>query len=355
MVLIVGRLSMDDLIQYLINDKETLIRDEGSLIEKLEKYKLENEQIELKITELIKSVDTTFEVFSPNTIDKDYNVSEIQRLKYQLEHNQAEIKAYEEQQNIIKNRLNSVYDAISTYEKIQGTERTLNFDISQYKIETRDEMERLKRLAIEIAELEEQRYTRFLSVEWNPILESLERKSELCEGFILQDINRSKMEMNGIQEGISTLKHKVENYMFHVKHLQNKEKYFLYQELKDYINHYQNTILDITMMGEDVELSEWDIQNNIKIIHEIIDNAIYHGGARHIQIHLHTETTEFLKNRIQLSIHDDGCGYIVEEVDSKNHYGLEIVKKRIEIYHGNMVIESNHENGTTVFIDYVVS
>lgn len=341
---------MDNLIQFLLNEKEQLIKEEGKLSERIDKLSIENEQIENKITELIKGVDTTFEVFSPNSMDTDYNVSEINKLKQMMAEHEVLLKSCTERKIEIKNKLTNVYNAISLYERMQGTEETLNRDISQYHTEKRVEIERIRKIGIEIAELETRRCERILSNIMNPIIDSMTHKTELCDSFILQDINRSRMELKGIKEGLSTLKNRNESYMFHVKHNKNvsRETQSLTENIEQYIKDYQDITITFTKIGEDIQILDSDIENYIKILYEIIENAIYHGAATQIQIHLNVEVTERLRKRVTLTVHDNGCGFNIEDVHIGSQYGLQLIKKRVALYDGEVKIESNQESGTTV-------
>lgn len=346
---------MDNLIQFLLNEKEELIKEEGILSERIDKLTIENEQIENKITELIKGVDTTFEVFSPNSMDTDYNVSEINKLKHMLSEHEGLLKSYIERKTEIKNKLTNVYNAISMYERMQGTEQTMHRDFSQYQTEKRVEVEKIRKIGIEIAELETRRYERILSNTINPIIDSLSHKTELCDSFILQDINRSRMELNGLKEGLSTLKNKTEDYMFHVKHSRNvsRETQSLAENIEQYIKDYQTISITFTNIGEDIQMLDSDIENYIKILYELIENSISHGAATQIQIYLNVEVTERLRKKVILSVHDNGCGFNIENIHRGSQYGLQMVEKRISLYNGEVKIESNKDSGTTVLLNIV--
>lgn len=343
---------MDDLIIFLSKEKEELMFEELKISKQFDKLTIEYAQIENKIAELIKGVDTVYEIFSPNASDMDYSVAEIKKLKSMLAEHEATLKSLDKKKQNIKKKINDVCNAISEYKRLTSRERELNEDISQKKTENEIELERLRKIAIEISELEERRYARTMSNGILSIIDSLIYKTELCDGIILQDINRGKMELSGIKEGLITIKDKSEDSMFHVKHQVSENTVDLGKMIEKYIQSYQEITISFTQIGNDIQMSYSDIQNNIKIIHELIDNAICHGAATQIQIYLQVENKEELSKLVSITIIDDGCGFHPEEINESSQFGLQIVKKRIELYQGSMEIETNREEGTKIILNY---
>jgi signal transduction histidine kinase len=205
------------------------------------------------------------------------------------------------------------------------------------------------RIGIEIAELEERRFERIISNEINPIIESLENKINLCDSFFLQDINRSRMELTGLKNGLTTIKERFESCMFHVKHTNyntSEEKQYLAESIENYIKFYKDVTISFTKIGEeDVNMIYSDIENSIKIIDELINNAINHGAATQIQIYLRVDLIDQDRKKIKLIVQDNGCGFEPESLNISDKYGLRLVQKRIALYNGEVYVESNEENG----------
>lgn len=362
---------MNNLEKYLTNHREELMEKKMELDSAIEKLSNENIQIELKITDLTKNLDTTFEVFSPNSMLNDYNVSEIEKLKTIYQENQNKSKRLKSGKEKIDEELNEIDSAIRTYKTLQTDMKQLDDDNTNMLDDNEINQKELCRLAVSIPEFEIKRFEKTISQEITQILDSLLYKEKLCEKFIDMDLNRSKLELIELKEGLNTLQNKAYNFMFHVKHSSLNNNFFLVQNIKNHIKKYNisSDIVTITNVGEDIIMPSYDIENNIRIIDELINNSISHGKAKNININISVvssldkneiiestinydlkEESNNIKN-INVSISDDGCGFDSKIIDSK-YSGLGIVRKRLELYMGEINIKSSNEFGTTVNYNY---
>ena len=139
------------------------------------------------------------------------------------------------------------------------------------------------------------------------------------------------------------------------------------------------------------KLPSYDIQNNLRILDEIINNSILHGRAKNINIDVSVvssidkneilsivnqmddlnedsldkkndinekvidydlkESSSNLKH-INVTVSDDGCGFDINNLNDTADLGLNIVKKRLELYLGEFKIKSSSEFGTIVSYSY---
>lgn len=84
-----------------------------------------------------------------------------------------------------------------------------------------------------------------------------------------------------------------------------------------------------------------------RIIQELITNAIKHGQANEIDIHLTAH-----ENHINIMVEDDGIGFNPNQVTKNNPgMGLSSIDKRIALLDGKMMIESGKDSGTTIIIN----
>ena len=113
--------------------------------------------------------------------------------------------------------------------------------------------------------------------------------------------------------------------------------------------------LEKLRFGDDL-MVEYDIQEDdffipSLTIQPLIENAVKHGlcGREEggtVTLHTHREG-----ERIVITIQDDGVGFNVEELDEKEHLGLNNVQKRLKnIVDGDMNIVSELNVGTVVTI-----
>lgn len=119
----------------------------------------------------------------------------------------------------------------------------------------------------------------------------------------------------------------------------------LYMAIKEFIGYLNNSsgIHFIFSSKTDIKLSEQRSINIYRIIQEIVHNAIKHSRATELKIKLET-----IKNKLVLSIADDGIGFDYNK-ESKNTigFGLRSLLSRTQIMGGQMFLESQKGKGTT--------
>lgn len=377
---------MNKVEEFLNNHKDELIEKQKSNNKVIDKLKNHNFQIELKITDLTKNLDTTFEVFSPNSVMNNYNVTEINKLKNLILENESKIEVHILKQKKIKEEIENINNVISSYETIQKNIEIYDSNEMNLKKEEKLQHESINKLAIDISEMEIMRVENKLSNQITYILDNLLYKEKLCEDFLDVDVNRSKLELIAIKEGLSTLQSKAIDFMFHVKHKTKKNNFMLVSNITNHIKKYDKkpSNIIITRIGTDILMPVYDIENNIRIIDELINNSIIHGRAKNINIQISitnsledNEIVSIVDNdkidlevekskkinydlkiesskyrHVNISISDDGVGFDKSNIIYKNNTGLSIVKKRIDLFLGNMEIKSSNELGTIVNYDF---
>ena len=85
----------------------------------------------------------------------------------------------------------------------------------------------------------------------------------------------------------------------------------------------------------------------LRIIRELVQNAIRHGHAKTIKIAGGLES-----DRLLFSVQDDGCGFDPENHPGvlQGHFGLQGIRERVKQFNGNLAIKSKSEKGTRVAI-----
>jgi signal transduction histidine kinase len=80
-----------------------------------------------------------------------------------------------------------------------------------------------------------------------------------------------------------------------------------------------------------------------QVIREALHNSAKHAQASRITVRLWADET-----MVRVSVTDDGSGFDWFRVDSNRHFGLQIMKERLEAAGGAMSIDSRLGSGTTV-------
>jgi signal transduction histidine kinase len=80
-----------------------------------------------------------------------------------------------------------------------------------------------------------------------------------------------------------------------------------------------------------------------QVIREALHNAAKHAGASRIEVRLWAD-----EKMLRVSVTDDGSGFDWPRVDSNRHFGLQIMKERLEAAGGTMFVDSRFGTGTLV-------
>jgi len=104
--------------------------------------------------------------------------------------------------------------------------------------------------------------------------------------------------------------------------------------------------IDTVSIPEDITLNASCNINVFRILQEALTNIARHSGATQVEILLLQE-----KDRVTLSVKDNGRGITVEQIGDSNSFGLIGMRERTCLMNGVMAIEQNQKGqGTTVFL-----
>ena len=89
----------------------------------------------------------------------------------------------------------------------------------------------------------------------------------------------------------------------------------------------------------------------LRIIRELVSNAVRHGRARRIQIAGCLDG-----GKIAFSVSDDGCGFDPDRLPGvgEGHFGLQGVRERVASQGGTITVESRPGAGTRVAVTLAV-
>ncbi|MGH2640874.1 MAG: sensor histidine kinase, partial [Actinomycetota bacterium] len=80
-----------------------------------------------------------------------------------------------------------------------------------------------------------------------------------------------------------------------------------------------------------------------QVVREALHNAAKHSRASNVELRLWKD-----ERMLRVSVRDDGTGFAWAAVDSSRHFGLQIMKERIEAAGGSMFVDSRLGEGTLV-------
>lgn len=315
---------MENLIAYIKNEKNENEKNINNINETISNSEYNIEKIDSMIVELTKNIDTTYEIFSPNAYDKDYNIVEIEKLNLKKKELLVEIDTLKSQRKVLlenKKKIDIVYDEIFDVEKQLAN----NVKNTQYLLEKekRNLLNEFNGETIKLLEYQIRKQNHYFSNDIKKEIDLLDNKISLCENFIDIDINRARIEINKLREEVNNFEKKIHNKMFHVKHKTDNEKISLSDSIKDFISGYKKKIemkIDYKYIGNKLRDSSKNILNVIRIIKEAIDNAEKFSNGSIITITV-----------------------VVDDLVADIHNDNEMIMAENNLYASNQIISLNEE------------
>jgi two-component system NarL family sensor kinase len=124
-------------------------------------------------------------------------------------------------------------------------------------------------------------------------------------------------------------------------------KFGLSFALKDMASKYSNSVLHIETDIHGVRRYHQNFEIKIyNIIQEFVNNILKHSNAKNTVIKVYEQN-----NRICFQISDDGIGFDKTKVMNKDGLGLNQIDARIQMMHGDFLIESKIGEGTVVSVE----
>jgi ligand-binding sensor domain-containing protein/two-component sensor histidine kinase len=119
------------------------------------------------------------------------------------------------------------------------------------------------------------------------------------------------------------------------------------EELGKSVGQEVNVPVEVKMDGDPPLLPEDVSRNLLLIAREGIRNAVAHAEAGKIQVFL-----SFSGMHLRLEIHDDGCGFIVDEATfgANDHFGITGMRERAAQLDGSFALCSQPGEGTSVIV-----
>ena len=115
--------------------------------------------------------------------------------------------------------------------------------------------------------------------------------------------------------------------------------------------HIGETALFIRFQVPRSRLSEALAHATLRIVRELVINAIRHGGAKAVRVAGCIDG-----NLLKMSISDNGCGFDTRKVPGieQGHFGLQGIRERIDMFEGTFSIESALGQGTRAEVALVI-
>lgn len=207
---------------------------------------------------------------------------------------------------------------------------------------------------LNIQEKERQRIARELHDSSVQNLIHLGHVMELCFMLIDQDPIKSKMELENCNKVLKSIIGEIRETIFNLRPMSFDDLGFK-QCIENFIfickTQYKNCDIEYDIC--DLEVKNIQEENLFlltifRVIQESITNAVKHSDADKINLIVKVEN-----NKCYINIKDNGKGFSLDDVMNKKnkHFGLSIMKERISLLHGNILIDTDIGKGTEIKIE----
>lgn len=171
---------------------------------------------------------------------------------------------------------------------------------------------------------------------------------ELANIYMDKDIVKSKLELAEVKQNIKIVIQEIRDTIFDLRPM-SFEDLGIVETIERFIEHVdKDHSFHIYTDIQNIDTNYYIILTNIYwIIQECISNAVKHSGGD--EIHLKC----FSKDNIcYIEIEDNGKGFVDGdyEKDDQKHFGLSMVKERVQILRGEINISSVINKGTKIVV-----
>lgn len=319
----------------LLNDLlEEFIQERNKIQNCIQDNLFRIEEIDLYLQSLYIQEDKNNKIFSPRNIEFQH--------KNEIQMNNQKKESYLDDNKKYYNEVERLDNYISIFHFILYSEK------NEGRTEKPDKVQRDKNLTVlSIQEEERQRIARDLHDTSLQNLAHLIHKIELSSLYIDQDPLRAKLELAVVSKYLKTIIEEIRDIIFNLRPMSFDDF-----GMKDTIERLLTKLNENNQFEIEQEIEDVSCENQLvlvsiyRIIHECISNAVKHSKGNKLFFSLKAKD-----DVCKVIIQDNGKGFVEEEIQEKreNHFGLSVMRERMELLGGKMEMESGVD-GTTIIL-----
>jgi len=209
-------------------------------------------------------------------------------------------------------------------------------------------------MILDIQEKERQRIARELHDSSIQNLTHLVHNIELSSMYMDQDIIRAKLELETCIKNLRAVIEEIRETIFNLRPMSFDDLGFK-QCIQDFVTNIRLIYKDCEIKFDVCNLDQYNWSTNDKeainlflvtiyrIVQEAVTNSLKHSKADQLYFSIIID-----KDKCLIKIKDNGSGFSIDEVleQKDKHFGLSVMKERINLLDGNMDINSEIGQGT---------
>ena len=327
----------------LLELKRSFLDDKKEIQDKIVDIETEIRQCKDYIESLNKKDENDYNMFSPRSASRVY--------KDQVYEKRLEIEELEETLRTYYKKLGSITKKIDSLNYFNSN------DIIEKEEEPIQEKETEKPSDKEVSpgdssiflRLQEQDRQRIAAELHDSVLQNLSlvmHNLELAEKFIDYDAVRAKLELESNRKIVKETIDDIRCTIFDLRPMQFDDFGFR-KTLENQLEEYKlRTSMDITYRIDDIDSKDNLVLLTIfRIIQELVINSIKHSKGSSINVQVLEAGSG-----IYIEESDDGIGITDEDLKKDNHFGLKILKERVNMINGT-IKRLEDSGGTKIVIE----
>lgn len=241
----------------------------------------------------------------------------------------------------------SYYQSEESVSQIEGDDSLVSYAKNEDSLNSNLINKRLQ--ILDIQERERQRIARDIHDTSLQNLAHIVHKIELSSMYIDQDPIKAKLELATVSKGLKSVIQEMRNTIFNLRPM-SFDDLGLKESFDGLVNQLKGTSkIQIEYNMEEIRCNNSLVLMTIfRIVEECLNNAIKHSGGSKVYFEIKRDDND----NCVIIVSDDGKSFDIEQVMSvgDRHFGLFILKERVNLLSGTIDIDSIPKKGTTIKI-----
>lgn len=325
----------------LLDLKKSFLDDKKELQDKIVEVETEIRQCKDFIESLNKKDECDYNMFSPRSASRVYK-DQVYEKKLEIEELEEKLRVYYRKLGNVTKKIDSLNDLNpDTLEVDKNAAADIVEVVSQSDDRVNDSSVFLK-----LQEADRQRIAAELHDSVLQNLSLVMHNLELAEKFIDYDSVRAKLELESNRKIVKETIDDIRSTIFDLRPMQFDDFGFK-KTLENQLEGYKSrTSMDISYRIDDLDSKDNLVLLTIfRIVQELVINSIKHSKGNSLSVQVLDEGS-----RIYIEESDDGIGISDEDFEKENHFGMKILKERVNMINGTFR-KMDDVKGTKIVIE----
>lgn len=325
----------------LLDLKKSFLDDKKELQDKIVEVETEIRQCKDFIESLNKKDECDYNMFSPRSASRVYK-DQVYEKKLEIEELEEKLRVYYRKLGNVTKKIDSLNDLNPDTLEVDKNEAA---DIVEIVSQSDDRVNDSS-VFLKLQEADRQRIAAELHDSVLQNLSLVMHNLELAEKFIDYDSVRAKLELESNRKIVKETIDDIRSTIFDLRPMQFDDFGFK-KTLENQLEGYKSrTSIEISYRIDDLDSKDNLVLLTIfRIVQELVINSIKHSKGNSLSVQVLDEGS-----RIYIEESDDGIGISDEDFEKENHFGMKILKERVNMINGTFR-KMDDVKGTKIVIE----